>query len=296
MSTVEKTNIVNKYVSTFQPINDLPDPILENILKYLALTDTIKAMLTCKRFKRISSHKSFWDNFDLKSLFPKLKIIDKLFYEKYVNLNALGFNKDQFHTIDKLKAMPILHKMFSSIPIVNDTGITLLTLPPKFCNSQFKDLLKADKINNYFIIKEIPEFNLEIHGNTLIDSYTVAITNSIVDHTAEKTIAEQLQILSQFSCRPPNFSEAALLVYLSSNEDETNWVFVDEYGLEKDSTVSRFTQVHVVLKENYVETYTVGSYSRYAEELGEYTKNYLGYSNGIVSITCSGVAAVREIN
>ncbi|MBJ7449630.1 MAG: F-box protein, partial [Parachlamydiales bacterium] len=137
-------------------INNTMDRItndrLCDILKFLPYRNAFQACSVCKRFNLVINQDHFWKDIDLTSIFTNLRIIDKEFYRKYVNLNALNIDLEQFHVINKVKAIPILHKMLSSIPVVNGTGITLLTIPPHFHNAQLQDLKKADELSKNFLV------------------------------------------------------------------------------------------------------------------------------------------------
>ncbi len=155
---------------------------------------------------------------DLRARFPSLTIIDKEDWENNVDLKALNMSVSDLLPLNRDKIIPILED-FSSLPIENDAGITVLTLPKNLTLNKLMKIAVSPKKGKVAKLEHVWEKILQEIGDIPVDkSYRVVISNNILKGTRG---LDSFHPEEHAGCEAPKAIEIAALfiqTYMSSGK------------------------------------------------------------------------------
>ncbi len=211
--------LINKYVSfnnyfefddylkfekqqSYSPISSLPDEILLKIFSDLSPKDLCQASCVSKHWNQLASDRLIWQAFDLKKMFPSLKVIDQAVWQAHYKFAKLELSIDD--SPDKRIIILALQRLFTSLQIEGEAGITLLTLPKGLTISKLKTLLHC-MTGCYYE----PDFMEELKHVSVERTYTIAITNTILKGSERLSTSRQQEFIKEKGCEMPTILEAA---------------------------------------------------------------------------------------
>ncbi len=200
----------------------LPNDIFLEIFKFLSPEQLGRVSCVCKTWHKIGKAESLWKNFNLKKLFPKLEIIDEAVWKAHIDLNKYQLSFEETHPLDNRQIIPLIKRLFATLKIENDAGITLLTLPKGLSYNKVKSFaqspLKGNPTNFRYTWHRSPE---EL-GNTLVEkTHRVFITNDVIDSSRTLSLPNQKLLLENLKCQMPEvltLTTLAILTYITSKE------------------------------------------------------------------------------
>lgn len=219
----EETNLTELDVTPL--VADLTDARIEKLrqlkdLKFVVI-NSVKIPIKAKG--------SFWDAVDLHKLFPKLTIIDQEFWEKkipfredYVALRRFGLSFENT-TLDKRAIISCLLKMFAEVTVEGDAGFTLIIPPAGLTLNELVSLNRASTtlLMIEYLVSEC-SFSREIYcdlfqeyGETLLETGTFVITNSVLEKSEEMNVEEQHKLLKDKGCAMPSLMQMLTLCVLT---------------------------------------------------------------------------------
>ncbi|MGB7128901.1 MAG: F-box protein [Candidatus Rhabdochlamydia sp.] len=213
--------LINKYVSfsnylefndylkfekqqSYSPISSLPDEILLKIFGDLSPKDLCQATCVSKHWNQLASDKLIWQAFDLKKIFPSLKVIDQAVWQAHYKFAMLDLSIDDSPSFDKRVIILALQRLFTSLQIEGEAGITLLTLPKGLTIHKLKTLLNC-MTDCYYE----PDFMEEFKHVSVDRTYTIAITNAILKGSERLPTIRQQDFIKEKGCEMPTMLEAA---------------------------------------------------------------------------------------
>lgn len=207
----------------------------------------------------IATSASLWEAFDLKSLFPKLTIFDGREWSKSLDLRSFGLSVDDEPKLNKRQIIAHLRRLFSTLQIEDDVGITLLTIPKGISlkkgiaiEKQFKPYAKVvDPGSRDAIILSAFE------NQTIGQTYRVAITNSVLEDSYKLSIEAQTKLVAMLRVRRPITIEAltlhtAILLIYQNN--------LNQYKRNKKKLCNENFLIKHLFAEKRCESITLGSY------------------------------------
>ena len=163
----------------------LPDDLVSHALSFLSPEDLARASGVCREWNKLSAE--LWKDFDLKKI---CKVIDQAVWEKHVDLATLGLDASGAPAIDKRIAIPFIKRLSSQVE--GNAGVTLLTMPKGLTLNKLIALAAAPKQGPATQFRYIWPRIVEELGNVAVDkTYTVAITNSVLKDSRNKSIDVQ---------------------------------------------------------------------------------------------------------
>lgn len=199
----------------------LPDELILRIFTFLTPEEVASTSRVCRKWNRLGSDESLWTAF-LKKLFPSLKILNEETWKAHADLNALELSVDDVPPFDNRKIIPELKRLFASLKIEGDAGITLLTMPRGLTFNKIVTLarspIQGDPVKFSYIWPRI----LEELGNKQIEkTHKIAITNSVLKESRDLSVRDQQELVNKSGCEMPGVLPAvtlAILTYISSQE------------------------------------------------------------------------------
>ena len=233
LSRSQATN--NEYNTNSQPpslIGYVPQEIITEVFKFLSPEELAKACRVCRKWNEVGSKQSLWNAFDLKKLFPALKILDEKTWQKYADLSALGLSVDDATPPDNRKIIPDLKRLFASLEIEEDAGITFLTIPQGLSVKKLGMFAQSPKEGNPTCFGNLFFPNVtDKFGNSVVDAtYRIAITNSILKRSRNLSMTTQQNLVNETGCEMPKLLEVstlAILTYISSSKSSPVCLYGD---------------------------------------------------------------------
>lgn len=172
------------------------DPLFLGALEYLPPQDLANVCQVSRQWNFMGSKDLFWQQFNLKKIFPKLTVIDKNFWQQCFRINKKSLPMED-PPINK-KTVLDLNKM-SCLKVRNDAGFSLLTLYKGISIEKILDFIKNPKKGTSFEVDHFWKGYLSnFKENAIEESHRVIITNSIL-------LEENTEM------RPPSVLEAIVL-------------------------------------------------------------------------------------
>ncbi|MCH9625595.1 MAG: hypothetical protein S4CHLAM123_07710 [Chlamydiales bacterium] len=111
-------------------------------------------------------------------------------------------------------------KKFASLPIEDNAGFTLLTLPKGLSFNKLVEIAGSPKQENASLFAFIGvNFEDQLGDQATDTSCTVLISNSILENSRSKTLANHQEIVGQYKCEMPGVLDAATVVVLTQRID-----------------------------------------------------------------------------
>ena len=197
-------------------INALPLEVLGVIFGYLSPEQLAKACRVSKLWNAVASQEHLWNVFDLKTLFPKLSILDSQVWNDHIDLNAFGLSFADAEPLNKRKVILELKRLFAVLKVEGDAGITLLTIPKGLSFNKLVKLAGCPIKGNKAAFKYIwDRITAELGDVVVQKTYRVAITNNILVGSRDKSSYVQQLLVKKFGCDKPKMIDAVALAILS---------------------------------------------------------------------------------
>jgi len=215
-------NEYNTDIQTASSIGRVPKEIITEIFKFLSPEELAKACRVCKKWNELGCNPSLWSAFDLKKLFPALKILDEKIWQKYADLSALGLSVNDTTPSDNRKIIPKLKRLFAFLKIERGAGITLLTMPEGLSKEKLEEFAQSPKEGNptRFRANIWHSIDEREHEDITVDkTYRIAITNSVLEGSRNLSAIAQQELVNKIGCEMPKLLEVstlAILTYISS--------------------------------------------------------------------------------
>jgi len=206
-------------VSANEEINDTdsfsqqPKEIILNIFGYLSAIELAKCDEVSRRWRRLASDATLWNDLDLRTISSSLKVFDELDWVTHFDLSSFGLDVTDTPSLDKRKTIPALKRCLSSLPIEGDAGITLLTIPKGLTFNKLVKLVESPKVGN------IPKFDViwacisSKIGDIPVDkTYRIVITNNVFNKSRNLSVSDQKALVSKIGCEMPKVIEATVLL------------------------------------------------------------------------------------
>lgn len=197
------------------PACSLPAEVMLQIFSNLSSIELCQSCLVNRQWRQLASDKSLRNNFNLEDFFPSLKVFDKAAWQKHIDLPSFGLTMEDRSSVDKQTLIPGLRQLFSSLSVEGDAGITLLTIPKGLTPNIAINLPGAPKIDHACLkLREIRNIPVE-------HTYTIAISNNVLEGSRNLSLSAQTKFASQKHCELPTALELVTLLvvtYLSSKE------------------------------------------------------------------------------
>jgi hypothetical protein len=200
----------------------LPTEIVLNIFKFLSCEDLGRAQRVCTDWRLLAGDETLWEAFDLKELFPSLKIIDKKDWETYVDLKSLGLEINDEPQIGTRTFIQDMKKIYFRTEVQENDGLTLLTLPKGLTFDKLVTLASSPKKGNATSFAYIGSFIADALGsNACNETCRIVITNNILKNSCNLSIIDQRKLVNSAGCELPKMLEVAtllILTYIKSGE------------------------------------------------------------------------------
>jgi len=198
----------------------VPKEIVGEIFKFLSPEDLARTARVCRKWNEVGSNESLWRAFDLKTLFPLLRELDEKTWQKYADLDALGLSVADATPPDNRKIIPELKRLFASLKIEGNKGITLLTMPKGLSLNKLVQFARSPKEGNPTDFKRTwMEISETLGDITVGKTYRIAITNTVLEGSRNLSFAAQQELVNKSRCAVPKVLEVstlAILTYISS--------------------------------------------------------------------------------
>ena len=208
-------------------VGSFPSELQQRIFWYLSPIDLGRAACVSRSWNRAINRSELWQSLDLKKYFPLLKVIDGSIWKKSISLEMHGLSVEDEPILDKRALCPLLHK-FSSLPIEDHLGFTLLTIPKGLNLRKLKTIgLVPKKGNRCDLSRSI----LEPFERVITQSKVVLISNALLDGTRVLVEDEQEKFLKERECEVPDLLTMATLLtmtYITSQHPPTRLFNDDE--------------------------------------------------------------------
>lgn len=231
-SEVEKAAAKLDEQSAF-PEYTIPNELALHILSFLSPEALGQACRVCRKWNALGSDQSLWNAFDLKKLFPSLKVIDETVWKNYIdetldwfdNLNLTSWlSFDDIPPQDKRADIPILKELFASAEVEGDLGMTILTLPKglSFQKLQFSATIRKNGGIPFSIKTSLIASNfgaMRAHDVTVDKTYRVVITNNVLKMSKGLSVEAKQRLVNEIGCEMPGVLPAlslAILTYFPS--------------------------------------------------------------------------------
>jgi hypothetical protein len=229
MSTLSNVNRINAIQVSTTPITfskqkdesalicqALPNEIFLEIFGYLSANDLVALPAVCKKFYQLSSPKSetgkrLWEAIDLRKLFPKLCLIDEKTLANHVNLAKYELDLTDYSPPPKHILRAKLAKLFESLKVKDDAGITLVTMPKGLKLHAILDI--ASKSNISYSISD--QITTALKNTKVQATYLVAITNSVLQDSLNTRLASQESLAEQHNGEIPDLLTILTLAVLT---------------------------------------------------------------------------------
>jgi hypothetical protein len=202
--------------------NYLPNDILKEVFSHLDPSSLGGVCCVCKKWNAIGSSVSLWNAFDLKKLFPMLRIIDETVWKKHVDLIKFGLSLEDVRPLDKRAVIPLLRRLFTSGLVEKDAGWTLLTIPK---NLGFKNCMKiAQSPKEGNATKVIISFldDGKIPADKSVNkTYRILISNDLLNKSKRYLYSSDEKFVKEMGCQMPSELEVMtflVMTYFVSNE------------------------------------------------------------------------------
>lgn len=194
----------------------VPEEIINHIFTFLSPEELCNAKGVCKEWKRLASDELLWNAFDLVRLFPALKNIDGAVWKKYA-----GICVNDEPTLDRYTEIKRLTKLFATLNIEGDAGITRFTLPKGLTFKILKELAKSPKEGNATNLRISWMAILEKLGDVPVKNTRILyITNNVLKNTKGQPIKAIVNRVNGLGCRITEALPTAalsILTYISSD-------------------------------------------------------------------------------
>ncbi|HSW86267.1 MAG TPA: F-box protein [Rhabdochlamydiaceae bacterium] len=189
---------------------------IHHIFKFFSPEELCLASSVCRKWRVCASDESLWKAFDLTKLFPSLKIIDGRMWNAHFDLNVFGLSLRNEPILDKRKEIPFIKKLFATLKIEGDAGITRLTLPQGLTFNKLVNLADSPKQGDPASFKDVWSYITKVLGEISVDkTQVIYISNSILEGSRNLDDEELPQFARGTGCEMPEVLPAATLAILT---------------------------------------------------------------------------------
>lgn len=273
---------------------ELPAETILNILGFLNPFELLEVGEVCKAGRRLTSDSVLWNDFDLRTISPLLKIFDESDWITHVDLSKYGLSVEDTPPFDQRSAFPLIKRCLS-LSIEGNAGVTLLTIPKGLSLNKLVKLAKDPKLGN---IKQLIDISYivsrEFGDREIPNTYRIVITNNIFSESRALSSSDLEILVKTLGCEKPKTLEiVALLVatFMSSGaclyHSGTYTYCLEKFDIVDDtlnppiintlqSVVGDFTAEGRFIMCNY--------HNEYFHMRSDIPANYIGGGGGVFSI------------
>jgi hypothetical protein len=198
------TTNINLFLGPENPY--LPHDVAFNILSYLKSPELRDFGLVCKNWSQFIAHENLLNYFKLSTLFPGLKIIDKKVLKPLKLKKKHGLNFDAVPAINKKILFQELKK-FASLPIEDNTGFTLLTIPGGLSVLKLVNIVRDNGIS--FSITNTGQ--IQKHDSGIDAGRIILITNNVLVGSRSTFLKKPQELINNREFEIPGLLEVAAL-------------------------------------------------------------------------------------
>jgi hypothetical protein len=201
--------IFEKNKSDFTSI--FPKDWILKIFGFLNCTELAKCGSISKNWRKLSSDKILWNAFDLKELFPSLKVFNKAGWQAHSVLSTVMKNVDEPPNPDRRSVILALKHLYQ-LPVDDArSGVTLFFIPQNLSlhalidNAHLINDLEQNWLSGIYneIFKKI--------GNIPVEkSYWIAMTKGVLKGSRKLSFANQKEFVNTIGCKMPTVLESTL--------------------------------------------------------------------------------------
>lgn len=197
------------------PTTSLSEEISMLIFSYLKPKDLGRSCLVNKQWRRLASDSTLWNAFNLREIFPSLKVFDEIDWASHIDLSSFGLDVTDAPPLDKRTAISFINRSLS-LPIERNAGVTLLTIPKGVTYNILVKVAGSPKMGNITQFKDIPDCIPNEIGDIPVDkTYRIVITNSIFKNSRNLSVSAQEALVSKIGCDMPKILEAMVLLIMT---------------------------------------------------------------------------------
>ena len=173
----------------------------------------------CSLWKRLASNKLLWDGFDLKQLYPRLRILDQGVWEAHVDLVSLGLDFTGLPALDKCAIISVLKRLLAPGVIENDAGATILMTPNGLDSEKLSHLTERPKKGHTTQFRVISFALRRLREIPASKACIFVISNNVLVGSRNKPLETQQDLLRGIGCDMPEalpMATLAILTHISS--------------------------------------------------------------------------------
>lgn len=225
-------------------INTIPWELISMAFSFLSPENLGRACCVCRKWNELGSSKNLWDAFDLKKIFPMLKILDEAEWRTYVDLSSLEIQMEDNLPVNKRIVISKLRKILSSKAIDVKSGLTLLTMPNGLTFNKLRKIACSPKQGNPTCFKEVWNLYANQLGNEPIKkTYRVIITNSIFKESDKMSYQRHQELIEKNGCKIPEampMASLTVLTYISSEEKPPTCLYKEAVLTRSSNDISQY--------------------------------------------------------
>lgn len=209
---------IKQQVEKFQAesIDRVPIELVLHIFTFLSPEELCAASGVCRNWRVLASDESLWKAFDLTRIFPSLKVIDGTLWNAHFDLKAFGLSLDKEPILDKRKEIPFIKKLFATLKVEGDAGITRLTLPRGLTFNKLIKLAASPKQGDPAYFKDVWSYITKVLGEIPVDkTQVIYISNSILEGSRALNEEDLPIFVREAGCEMPEVLPAATLAILT---------------------------------------------------------------------------------
>ena len=185
----------------------LPDDMIKLVLSKLDLHSLARSSGVCRQWRTLAHTPELME--DILRRTPQISIFGEEEWRRHFDLpdgisfgDAPSFNAEVLHRLAR----------HAALPIEDDAGITLLTLPEGLTFNKLVELAGAPRQGEAAKFQYIwDDFQTAYGDEVVTKTYRIAITNNVLEESRRKSVAEQKALVGRFVTRMPKTLEAATL-------------------------------------------------------------------------------------
>jgi hypothetical protein len=206
----------NEEIEENDYLSQLSEEMILKVFDYLNPIELARCGEVSKRWTRLASDSILWNAFDIKEVFPSLKVFDEKDWERF-----FGLEIQDASPLDKRKNIPILKK-FLSLTIEENAGATLLTIPKDLTFNTLIQRAESPKEENTLRLRYIWNRISEEFGDIPVNqTYRIVMANNVFTKSRNLPIRAQKDLVNKIDCKMPSVLEATALIittFMSTGE------------------------------------------------------------------------------
>ena len=198
-------------------IDAVPNELILHCFSFLHPKELDNTRRVCRKWNDLSNVElEKTDLKGLEKLFPKLTILDLRVWEKYIDLAKHGLEVCDTLPPRRDEVIEVMTELFATAKIENDAGITLLAVPRGYSLESANKSAKTPLKGNPTCIRYVSEGVRNQLGNQKVKkTYYVAITNSVLTGSRNKSVEYQKALLHEIGCAMPPYLSMLVLNLLT---------------------------------------------------------------------------------